>query len=420
VIVCCWPVLWCLLGLSAGEDPPPLTAQEAATKIRWQDAADHVGQDCVVYGKIVRTGTTKNWCFLNFDEDYRRTFTVAIPRRFWDRFAKPPAETYADQQLSVYGRVIEYDGKPEIIVSDPARITVGANLPDQAEAAEKKPPPKPRAFDGSCQVATFNVLNLFDDYDDPYHGDETTPTKPRPELEHLAETIRRLDADVLALQEVENRGHLQRFVDILIPDLGYEHLVLFEGNDYRGIDVAVLSRLPVGPVTSYRHLRFTDGNQKPMSFRRDLLRVRIEPPGVAAFDVFVVHLKSKRGNDGGKSLTIRMGEAGQVRRVLDGVLSADPQAHFVICGDFNDTLDSEPLKTIIGSGASALGVLVGDPPGDDAVTFNKEPYRSTIDFILPSPAMAKRYRAGSLKIIAGSVSSGGSDHNPVAATFDLK
>ena len=44
---------------------------------------------------------------------------------------------------------------------------------------------------------------------------------------------------------IENRGDLQRLVTAMIPDLGYEHVVLLEGNDYRGIDVAVLSRLPV-------------------------------------------------------------------------------------------------------------------------------------------------------------------------------
>ena len=414
-------VLSCLWTTLAAAEPPPLAPEETAVKIRWQDAADYYDQDCIVCGKVVLAKTTRNWGFLNFDEDYRNTFTVAIPRPFFDRFPKPPEQMYADQDISVSGRIIEFNGKPQIIVSNPKQIRIGVTLPAQAQPAAKTPPPaKPRTFDGSCTVATFNVLNLFDDHDDPYHGDEGTPPKPRQQLDRLADTIRRLDADVLALQEIESRGYLQRFVETLIPDLGYEHVVLLEGNNYRGIDVALLSRLPVGPVTSYRHLRFPGAAGKQISFQRDLLRARIEPPGVPPFDVFVVHLKSKRGGETDESLATRLAEAGQIRRIFDSLLAADPQARFLICGDFNDTFDSQPLKTIVGSGAGALGSFVDDLPADQRVSYNKEPHRAMIDFILTSPAMTRRYRQGSYRIIPGSVSKTGSDHNPAAAAFDLK
>ena len=417
--------LLCLSGTLPPADAPPLPAEETAAHIRWQDAAQYIGRDCTVYGKVLLTKATGNWCFLNFHQDYRSTFTVAIPRRFFDRFPKPPEEMYAGQDISVFGRIIEYAGKPEIIVSGPDPIKIGASRPSEpqpagAAASQPATKPKPRPFDGSCTVATFNVLNLFDDHDDPYHGDQGTAPKPRQELENLAQAIRGLDADVLALQEVENRGYLKRFVIAMIPDLGYEHVVLLEGNDYRGIDVAVLSRLPVGPVTSYRHLRFPDGQGREMSFRRDLLRVRIEPPGVAPFDVFVVHLKSKRGKGGGESLNIRLGEARQIRRIFDGLLAADAKARFLLCGDFNDTLDSEPLKTIIGSGPGKLSTWADDLPADKRVSYNEQPHRSMIDFILTSPALAKGYRQGSYRILPGSISATGSDHNPVVATFDLK
>ena len=87
---------------------------------------------------------------------------------------------------------------------------------------------------------------------------------------------------------------------------------------------------------------------------------------------------------------------------------------------FNDTLDSEPLATMIGSGSSKLTSFVDQLPSDGRVSYNKEPHRSLIDFILASPAMAERYRQGSYRIVSGSVSTSGSDHNPVVAIFDLK
>ena len=69
----------------------------------------------------------------------------------------------------------------------------------------------------------------------------------------------------------------------------------------------------------------------------------------------------------------------------------------------------------------ALKNLFGDIPEAERITYNKEPYRSMIDFLLVSPAMADMYVKGSYEIhLQATVASGGSDHNPVVATFKLK
>jgi hypothetical protein len=67
----------------------------------------------------------------------------------------------------------------------------------------------------------------------------------------VASRIASMDLDVLAVQEVEDIGPLKRFV---IDNLGslYPHVVLVEGNDPRLIDVAVLSKLPLGAITSWQ------------------------------------------------------------------------------------------------------------------------------------------------------------------------
>jgi endonuclease/exonuclease/phosphatase family metal-dependent hydrolase len=268
------------------------------------------------------------------------------------------------------------------------------------------------------KIASYNVLNLFDAVDDPYHNDDSTGPKPRAEMERVAKQIRELDADIVALQEVENRGYLERFVSVFLADMGYQ-VVLFEGNDKRGIDVAVLSRLPVGPVTSYRHVVFPGLEGEPMRMRRDLIQVLIEPTNGDPFDVFVVHLKSKGGApDGGRE--IRLPESRNVRAILEDILKDNSDARFVICGDFNDTLDSEAVQTIIGHGATALTQFVGDLTPNTPATYNKEPYLSTIDFIFASPEMAKQYVDDSYKVMPGSVAKTGSDHNAVVAKFRVK
>jgi len=414
-VIGCW--LSTLL-LVQGAGQAPLSEKGAAPTIPYERAAEFMDRTCYVTGKVVLTRNIGSRCFLNFHEDIATRFTVVINQTDFGKFPEPPETLYRDKDVKVFGRIVEYRGKPEIVVTEPDQIVL-LNAPATAPATR---PAATRAaareFTGVVRIATYNVLNLFDDVDDPYTEDEGTPTKPREELETLAATIRAVDADVLALEEVENRGYLERFVGVLLPDMGYDEIVLFEGNNSRGIDVAVLSRFPVGPVTSHRHLKFPASDGKAISFQRDLLRVRIEPPGARPFDVFVTHLKSKEGQDD-TGLPIRLGEAAAIRRILDGVLAEAPDARFVLCGDFNDTLDSKPLRTILGEGATALTPRVDDVPEAQRISFNKEPYRSMIDFIFCSPAMSKCYRKGSYRIRQGTVEASGSDHNPVAAEFDL-
>lgn len=430
-----------LLGLSVLLMPVPkgLAADEAEKplpEISWQDAAAHYGEECVVVGRVVMTKNIGKICFLNFHRDFSNHFTAVIRREHFERFEQPPEILYADKDVKITGTIIEYKGKPEIIVTGPEQITIingedtastpGATVPKPpaptSPPSPKAPPPPPpvkvHRFDGTVTIASYNVLNLFDNHDDPYHSDEGTRPKPSDELENLAATIHQVNADVIVLPEVENRGYLEQFNKTLLSDLGYEHVVSFDGNDKRGIEVAVLSRFPVGPVTSYRHVTYRNPNGQPARFRRDLIRVRIEPPKAQHFDVFAVHFKSKHGGEA--STVIRMGEATAARKILDEVLQKNPEACFVFCGDLNDTFDSEPVQTLVGEGPTALQCFFKDTPKDQRITFNKEPYRSMIDFILCSPAMAARYEAGSYRAYPGTVVSSGSDHNPISARFNLR
>ncbi|MBI4579671.1 MAG: hypothetical protein HY718_08220, partial [Planctomycetes bacterium] len=328
-------------GPSATSRPEPaIRLDEALPTIAWQDAAAYLDEEVLVVGRIARAGASKTGhVFLNFDREGRDSLTIFIDRSKIDRFPLAPAAMYRGKVVRVHGFVQEYNGRPDISVTGPDDLVV---LPDDAAVPEPASQPLTRdatsspvdalrpshvkdqpasapawtlPADGTITIGAYNVLNLFDHVDDPYRTDTEADEKPRPQIEALACTIRSLNADVLALEEVENRDILQRFVGAFLRDMGYE-VVLFEGNDNRGIDVALLSRLPVGPVTSHRHLRFADPDGRTMRFRRDLLQVRVEPPGGMPFDVFVLHLKSKGGEPGGSAET-RIGEARAVRAILD-------------------------------------------------------------------------------------------------------
>lgn len=394
-----------------GDDKMILPVDAGVPVIDWKDAAKYMDQEVIVQGKIAQTGRSRTLSFLNFDRS--RSFTAIVRKRNYSNFPKRVTYLYGGKIVRIHGVISEYEGKPQIEFSSPDQITVLAKEQPIPSASPQTPHP----FNGIATVGCYNVNNLFDEYDDPYHNDESTDPKSREAMEKLAATIRKANADVLALEEIESRDYLERFVRSMLPNMGYTNVVCIESNDRRGIDCAVLSRFPVGPVTSYRHLRFSDGSGGTMRFRRDLLQVRIEPPDAASFDVFVIHFKSKGG--GGDTERIRSAECRQARKILDGLLEKDKDARFVICGDFNDTWDSKPLKIIRGTGATALVTFLDDLP-TGVVTLNKEPYRSVIDFILCSPAMAKRYVPKSYSVIDGTLESSGSDHNPVLIQFKLK
>jgi endonuclease/exonuclease/phosphatase family metal-dependent hydrolase len=405
-------VLGLLTASATGADEQIIPPEAGLPVIEWTEAPKYVDQEVIVQGTIVATNNIGRICFLNFDT--ARTFTAIVHQQHYPKFPQPPEKMYNNQIVRIRGLISEFRGRPQIEVSRPEQIQIlEAAQPVSSRPTVERPP-----FEGIVTIGTFNVFNLFDEYDDPYHADEGTAAKPKEQLEKLAETIRTVNADVLALQEVESRGYLERFVAAYLGDLGYRHVVCIESNDRRGIDCAVLSRLPVGPVTSYRHLRFPGGAGEEMRFRRDLLQVRIEPAACRAFTVFVVHLKSKRG---GADATekYRLGEARQARKILDGCLERDKDALFLICGDFQEPWDSEVLKTVCGEGPTAVADFLADLP-KDSQTYNKAPYRGMMDFVLASPALARCYVPKSYRIIPGTVASSGSDHNPVVVQFDLR
>lgn len=396
-------------------DAPAIHDREGLPVASWDEARLVSGKSAVVYGQVVGVGGTSAIQFLNFSKSDRKAFAVVIFSRSWSKFPAPLKELYEGKLIEVRGVVTLFEERPQIVANHPDQIRVVDQLPQSY-----LPTRNARVARDELKLATFNVRNLFDGVDDPYSSDESTPQKPRDELERLAETIRDVDADVVALQEVESRGYLQRFLDVFLDDMGYRHVVLVEGNDLRGIDVGLISRIPVGRVVSHAHLRFDPEIQQGETdhFQRDVLCVELLPRGQESFHVWVVHLKSQGGSANAEP--IRQAEARQLRKLIEAQCAEDPGARFVVCGDFNDEFTSPTLQTIVGNGTPRLVAPFESIPEQDRVTYNQEPYRSMIDFLLFSPAMAERYVAGSMQIRPGAVATTGSDHNPVSCRIRLR
>lgn len=184
--------------------------------------------------------------------------------------------------------------------------------------------------------------------------------KPAEERAMIASRILAMDVDVLAVQEVEDIGILRSFVK---ESLGghYPYQVLVEGNDPRLIDLGILSRLPIGAISSWQYAVHPDDPSAPV-FSRDLLEVEILNPknGARLFTVYNNHLKShfvpfnedqllgaERAN------RRRRHQAETAARIISARMR--PNSRYIVLGDLNDPVDSEFLEPIIDN--SNLGMV---------------------------------------------------------------
>lgn len=179
-----------------------------------------------------------------------------------------------------------------------------------------------------------------------------------------AQAISELDADILCLQEVDNIEALNAFEHgYLYKMMGenYRRKYLIDGNDSRGIDVAIMMRdktadgetIEFVDVKSHAHVTYRDFElfndallnfgAKPDDriFKRDCLEVDVKIDG-KPLTIYVVHFKSMQGprelGDGRAStMPIRIAEIKAVRKIISDRFGADlAKASFAICGDMND------------------------------------------------------------------------------------
>ena len=171
----------------------------------------------------------------------------------------------------------------------------------------------PRANRSTLRVVTWNVHDLFDEVDQlqPPGDADTALTQAEVEakLARVGRVLARLDADVLVLEEVENLGMLERLAAGPLAGGGYRAF-LREGFDPRGIDVGVLSRVPIVDCVSHLDDRVPDGGRL---WSRDLVEIHLdifERPVVLLGNHLVSRLDPSQ--DGRRLL-----QAARVREVAD-------------------------------------------------------------------------------------------------------
>ncbi len=98
--------------------------------ISFVDAGTHIGEIRMVEGRVRDTYRGEKVIRLNFGPDWRRDFHVTIFLNMLDRFKSQgisPTSYYKGKRVRVSGSIKEFDGCPEIAITDPSQIEVLEN-----------------------------------------------------------------------------------------------------------------------------------------------------------------------------------------------------------------------------------------------------------------------------------------------------
>ena len=207
-----------------------------------------------------------------------------------------------------------------------------------------------------------------------------------------ARVIRDIGAQVLGLVEVEDRPSLLRFNRDLLGGL-YRHVMLVDGNDDRGIDVAIMTRNGFDIESIRSNVDKTDS--KGIVFSRDCAEYEVRTPKGAVIHVLVNHFKSQSGGGGAK----RKRQAKAVRKIVDELVQAGN--HVVVVGDLNEgpaAAGSAPpnLARLFKNNSPLIdcyslpGFDIGNRPG----TFDSCVLRNRFDYIFISKSLQPHYIGG--------------------------
>jgi len=103
------------------------------------DAARHINETVTICEKVFSTKliTLSNMTFLDLGGFHpNQMLTVVIKGEDRSKFKDAPDEYFKGRNICVTGTVIDYKGKPEIVVSDPSQIKI--SLQDNIVPIKKK------------------------------------------------------------------------------------------------------------------------------------------------------------------------------------------------------------------------------------------------------------------------------------------
>ncbi len=285
------------------------------------------------------------------------------------------------------------------------------------------------------RIATFNIENL----------DETTSPTLEDRIAVLKPQLMRLDADILCLQEIhgqERDGRPRELLALqaLIKDTPYQgyNISYTETSAEQAYDkrnLVILSKYPILETRQVRneyvddlmYRRITASPHEPeakeVGWERPVLYAKIGHPQ-GPVHLINIHLKSRLPSavpgqrEGFAYRTVsgwaegyfissmkRVGQALEVRLMVDEIFDDEPDAKIIVCGDFNAEPGQVPVEAIAGrienTGNASLGHRQLLPcsnsiPKESRYSHLHEGHGNLLDHMMISRALLAHYQAAEI------------------------
>jgi endonuclease/exonuclease/phosphatase family metal-dependent hydrolase len=214
---------------------------------------------------------------------------------------------------------------------------------------------------------------------------------------NTARVISEVDADVLGIIEAESRPSLVHFSKDLLPvaeSTPYDHIMLIDGNDGRGIDVGLMTRRNFEIVSIVSHV--DDQDDQGQIFSRDCAQFEVKTAQGNSLFVLVNHFKSKGFGSQAESNAKRKRQARRTASIYRA-LRQHQHKFIAIIGDLNDTPDSDPISPLFDqTGLKEVADVDGFDDGGRPGTFKNGTASNKIDYILLSPDLFEKATSGGI------------------------
>lgn len=208
-----------------------------------------------------------------------------------------------------------------------------------------------------------------------------------------------LNVDVLCVIEAEDRTGLKRFNDEVIPKVGvkpFDHVMLIDGNDDRGIDVGIMTGGGFEIIRMKSHV--DDVDAEGIIFSRDCAEYEVKTARGNTLLLLINHFKSKGFGKLAETAAKRLRQATKVRQIYEERI-AEGFEYVAVIGDLNEIPDEAPMTPLLREGSDLTDIMAHPKFGGDGRpgTHSNGTKSAKLDYILMSPKLAAKVTRGGIE-----------------------
>ncbi len=263
------------------------------------------------------------------------------------------------------------------------------------------------------KIAWWNLHNFFDTTDNPQKKDTVlTIDEYKLKLHKASRLIKSINADIFGVCEVENIDVLKDIAE----NTNYKYYYLEDGNDPRGINVAILSKYPLTYISNRDKIVPYDNNRN-YKFSRDCAVAKLNIKN-QEFLFILLHLKSKLVSKNSSIKENDLQREAEIFGVLDVVdelyssyISNNKNIpYLLIMGDLNSNRYEKTLLNFEKSGFKILNYLKSK---DRLYTYVYQNKREDIDYFLFNERAFNEIKIKKIDTIHSIEYENVSDHYPI-------